>query len=165
MVTSIKPLHNENGKNNISMKIKQKIKKTKNNFLSEGLSPCPWADYLKCIPHTISSVDDVLHEAKFIMKDKNQIGGASINSFMSSLSSVVELSKKVETQVDKIHRDTQDERTQAAAAITYITRLFVLGLEDDIDDLKTYTKNRHNKEISDVIYEMALFVKNTKSDN
>lgn len=162
MVTSIKPLHNENGKNNISVK----IKKTKNKFISEGLSPCPWADYLKCIPHTISSVDDVLHDAKFIMGNKNQIGGSSINSFMNSLSSVVELSKKVETQVDKIHRDTQDERTQAAAAITYITRLFVLGLKDDIDDLKEYTKKNHkNKEISDVIYEMALFIKNTKSDN
>lgn len=98
--------------------------------------------------------------------NKNQIGGASINSFMNSLSSVVELSKKVEKHVDKIHRDTQDERTEAAAAITYITRLFVLGLKDDIDDLRKYTKNKHNdKEISEVIYEMALFIKNTKSGN
>lgn len=165
--TTITPLNDDiNEKPNFVKRQKTKI----NNVLFDGLSPCPWADYLKCIPHNTSSVDAALQAAEFIMgseqKYKKQSGGSSINSFMNSLSSTVELSKTVQKEVDKIYADTQDERIKAAAAITYISRLFALGLEDNIDNLREYTRSKQNgKEIEDVMYDMVSFIKNTKPDN
>ena len=168
--TNIEPLNIDNN----VLKNPNIVKKNINNVLFNGLSPCPWADYLKCIPNNNSSVESTLNAAKFIMgSEKRQLNkeqsggdGLSINSFINALSSTVELSKTVQKQVDKIYSDTQEDRIKAAAAITYISRLFVLGLEDNIDNLREYTRSKQDgKEIEDVIYDMASFIKNTKPDN
>ena len=172
--TEILPLNNDIDEFKNLKNVKQKIKKKFNNLLFDGLSPCPWADYLQCIPHNNASVDSTLKAAEFIMgsehkfnKEKQTGGGSSsINSFMNVLSSTVELSKTVQKQVDKIYADTQDDRIKAAAAITYISRLFALGLEDNIDNLREYTRSKQDgKEIEDVMYDMVSFIKNTKKDN
>ncbi len=171
--TNIEPLNNfiDEVKNS---NYKRQVKNKFNNLLFDGLNPCPWADYLKCIPHNNSSVDSTLKAAEFIIgseqkfsKEEQSGGGSSaVNSFMNALSSTVELSKTVQKQVDKIYSDTQEDRIKAAAAITYISRLFALGLEDNIDNLREYTRSKQDgKEIDDVIYHMVSFIKNTKQDN
>ena len=53
---------------------------------------------------------------------------------------------------------------KAAAAISYITRLFVIGKEGNIDKLRKYTQDKYNTGLNDVMGNMTKFIKNTREE-
>ncbi len=161
------PLHTKIGKKRRGIK----------TIMESGINPCPWADYLRCIPVDSKYVDNKLEETEQFMKNRQDVGyqakggsedsgdsGAVIDFYINSLKSAIQLGWIVEKEVDKINNDVQTERMKAAAAINYISRLFVLGLEDNVDTLRNYTRKKHNKEIDSIMYDMASYIKNTRED-
>jgi len=144
------------------------------NIIDEGISPCPWADYLKCIPQTIKSVDDTLHDSRLFMSGTRDIpenqsggykkGGAGVDSFIASLDSTISLGRNVQQQVDKAYDDLQAERMKAAAAIAYISRLFALGMESDVDKLRDYVRDAHTMELDSAMYKLVTYIKNTRHE-
>lgn len=59
----------------------------------------------------------------------------------------------------------QAERLNAVAAIAYISRLFVLGKEDNVDKLRDYYRRAPYKmELDDVMYKLISYIKNTRQD-
>lgn len=165
-------LHQENRENSNG---ERGIGKSIANSLLDGFSPCPWNDYLKCVSQSPESVNKLLKEAKIFMKGTRDIennqaggyhrGGYSINSFISQLRTTDELSRSVETEVDKAYEGLQTERMKAAAAVAYISRLFALGKEDDVDQLRDYyRKSPHKMELDDVMYKLMTYIKNTRKD-
>jgi len=174
-VFELLPLRQENKE--VSRKAYSRFK----NIINEGISPCPWADYLKCIPQTIKSVDDTLHDSRLFMsgtrdipenqsggykkegyKKKGYKGGAGVDSFIASLDSTISLGRNVQQQVDKAYDDLQTERMKAAAAIAYISRLFALGMEADVDELRDYARDAHTMELDSVMYKLVSYIKNTR---
>ena len=154
-------------------KLKSKVQAIK-NIMYEGISPCPWADYLKCIPQTVESVDETLDEAKDYMREHRPIltgqsggkhkGGDVLDRYLASLDSAIELGRNVQTRVGDAYANIQTERMKAGAAISYISRLFVLGLEDNVDTLRDYSRDKHEMELDDVMYKMATYIKNTRPE-
>ena len=145
------------------------IKNSLKTFIYDGASPCPWADYLKCIPQNTQSVDETLDSVKKYMTnfsgEHNQSGGAGFN-YAASLDSTIEMGKNILKQIDEKEAALQIERMKAAAAISYITRLFVLGMEDDVDTLRDYARKQNPPlELDDVMYKLVTYIKNTRYDN
>jgi len=152
------------------------------NIIKHGISPCPWADYLKCVPQNVGSVDNLLEDAQTFMSEQHgihsgaQAGGTlvkggyqdggnnnSLRDILESVDTATSFAKKVEKQMGKVQSEMDQERIRAAAAITYISRLFALGLEDDVDDLRDYSRKR-NMELDEVVFKLASYIKNTRTD-
>jgi hypothetical protein len=155
----------------------------------DGFSPCPWNDYLKCIPQNAESVDKLLDESQMFMqgtrdiperkqeqaggkhkttksrKPRKQKGGDVISSFIEELKVANRLGTNVQKEVDKAYDKTQEERLKAAAAIAYISRLFVLGKEDNVDQLRDhYRRKPYEMELDDVMYKLVSYIKNTRPE-
>ena len=144
------------------------IKNSLKSFYVDGASPCPWADYLKCVPQNSQSVDDTLDAVQKYMTithsdDDTQSGG--FNNYTAYLDSTIDIGKNILKELDKKASELQNERMRAAAAISYITRLFVLGMEDDVDTLRDYSRRQKPPmELDDVMYKLVTYIKNTRSD-
>jgi hypothetical protein len=145
------------------------IKNSLKSFYVDGASPCPWADYLKCVPQNSQSVDDTLVNIKKYMtithsEDDTQNGGG-FNNYIKYLDSTIDIGKNILKELDNKDSELQNERMRAAAAISYITRLFVLGKEDDVDTLRDYSRRQVPPlELDDVMYKLVTYIKNTRSD-
>ena len=146
-----------------------RIKNSLKTFIYDGASPCPWADYLKCIPQNTKSVEETLESVHKYMTNSsgeyNQSGGAVFN-YTASLDSTIEMGKNILKQIDEKDAALQIERMKAAAAISYITRLFILGMEDDVDTLRDYARRQDPPlELDDVMYKLVTYIKNTRHNN
>ena len=148
----------------------------------DGFSPCPWTDYLKCIPQNAESVDKLLDESEMFMqgtrdipeedeqaggkgKKRKQKGGDVISSFIEELKVANRLGANVQKEVDKAYDNMQEERLKAAAAIACISRLFVLGKEDNVDQLRDhYRRKPYEMELDDVMYKLVSYIKNTRPE-
>ena len=146
------------------------------NIIEQGISPCPWTDYLKCVPQDVNSVDNMLKDAQVFMSEQHgihsgtQVGGFnqqggdnSLREILESVNTATAFAKKIYKQLEKMQSDMEQERIRAAAAITYISRLFALGLEDDVDDLRDYSRKR-NMELDEVVFKLSSYLKNTRQD-
>jgi hypothetical protein len=76
------------------------------------------------------------------------------------------MGKNILKQIDEKDAALQIERMKAAAAISYITRLFILGMEDDVDTLRDYARRQDPPlELDDVMYKLVTYIKNTRHNN
>ena len=161
-----------------------KIKNFKSvNKLSELVSTCPWADYLACSYQDDETSMSLFKQSKIYMrrnknknKNKNNMaGGGSSNNesndldnYNKSLDSVIKIGENILKQT----QDIDKERIRAAAAISYINRLLLLGKKQELDMLKEHLnpKNSSNNtksnpvKLDSVMYKLITYIKNTRND-
>ena len=159
-----------------------KIKKFKSvNKLSELVSTCPWADYLACSYQDDETSMSLFKQSKIYMqrkKKKSMTGGGSSNNesneldnYNKSLDSVIKIGENILKQT----QDIDKERIRAAAAISYINRLLLLGKKQELDILKKHLnpKNSSNNtvdtksnpvKLDSVMYKLITYIKNTRND-
>ena len=156
-------------------KITDKVKDYASNLTYARTSPCPWADYLKCVHQTPETIDKIYEDAKLFMSESKNIdvsgqkggqkgGSSNVDSYIALVKSTIKLGKEVQKQIEKKKDKLMMERTKAAAAISYISRLFVLGMEKNVDDLRDYTRKHQKMDLDDVMYNLASYIKNTRQN-
>lgn len=148
------------------------LNKIKKSF-TDGFSPCPWTDYLSCIPQNKESIYKLMGDAELYMKgtqsssensEHSQYGGInSINSFIEQLKVGAELGSSVEDEINKSYDKIEEDRLKAASVIAYISRLFVLGNEEDVHKLRDFYRSKpYQMELDDVMYKLVSYLKNTR---
>jgi hypothetical protein len=163
-----------------------KIKKFNSvNKLSELVSTCPWADYLACSYQDDETSMSLFKQSKIYMKRKKKkslpdMKGGSLNNesndldnYNKSLDSVIKIGENILKQT----QDIDKERIRAAAAISYINRLLLLGKKKELDILNEHLNPKSNSsknslvdtnpnpvKLDSVMYKLITYIKNTRND-
>ena len=150
---------------------KENVVKKKSTFTNkfkkiifEGSSPCPWRDYLPCVKYDLEKIIE-LKEGVAELKDGRdraetiKKGGGNT---LSELDIAIQLGGEVKSDVDRTYKNLNKNRMKAAAAIAYITRLFVMVMNEEIEILEKHSK-RHGKDLDNVVNEMVTFLDKTRN--
>ena len=149
---------------------------TLSNFTNFETSPCPWADWLKCEPLSVKGVNEIyksIQEYNKLQNGGDHYGGSinqekkekeQVNRYIKKLDIAIKIANNLQTQIKKDKENLKMNRIKAAAALNYIIRLFSLNLEDNLDVIRRHVKQKYNRDLSNVMGNMAQYIKDTRTE-
>ena len=144
-------------------------------FTTFNTSPCKWADWIKCDKSSIKNVHKIhnaIKEYNTLENGKDHYGGninqknkeeEKVNNYIKKLDLAIKIANHLQNQIIKDKENLKINRIKAAAALNYIIRLFALNLQDNLDIIRRHVKQKHKKQLSNVMGNMTQYIKDTST--